>query len=73
VFLDAGSLWNLNKQEPGIAFPAPSFSDMRYNPGFGLRVKLPIIMISADIGFPLNHYSDDKSSYALHLNVGQAF
>jgi outer membrane protein insertion porin family len=72
VFFDMGNLWN---------FQGKSFSDygsllskpgLRYNAGGGLRVHLPIFILSLDVGFKLDKRLAE-SPYAIQFNLGNSF
>jgi len=63
AFLDAGS----------VGFEAaPTFDNLRYGAGFGVRYKLPFGPIRADIAFPLER-RDGDADFQVYVSIGQAF
>ena len=55
LFVDAGNIWLLhsNPYEPGAAFGKNFLSQIAADAGFGLRFNLTVLVLRADIGFPI--------------------
>ncbi|MFC0633316.1 autotransporter assembly complex protein TamA [Brevundimonas balnearis] len=63
VFVEAGS----------VGFDeTPSFDDVRYAAGVGVRYNLPFGPIRADVAFPLDK-RDGDADFQLYISIGQAF
>jgi translocation and assembly module TamA len=62
-FVDAGSVGSAE---------TPSFSDMRYGAGLGLRYLTGIGPLRLDVAVPLNKQSGD-AGYGIYVGLGQAF
>ncbi|MBD3346193.1 MAG: BamA/TamA family outer membrane protein [Chitinivibrionales bacterium] len=73
LFLDAGILKNVQSTSLDQTLSSLSFNDLSFNAGAGLRVKTPLVIIRFEVGHQLDKSLDDKSSYAWHLSVGNAF
>ncbi|MDB6140199.1 MAG: outer membrane protein assembly factor [Verrucomicrobiaceae bacterium] len=66
-FVDAGSLRDASKG--GIT---PSFEDLHYAAGLGLRYRLPFGPLRVDYGVNMNRHENEPSG-ALHIGFGFAF
>jgi outer membrane protein assembly factor BamA len=67
VFADAGNVYEL---------PSDVLSrDLRYSVGFGVHLRLPLGVVRAEVGFPLNRNPDNRheSPAWYHIDVGQFF
>lgn len=86
LFLDAGNIWLLKKDEyrPGGELTLKSFfNDMALGSGVGVRLDMSFIVVRADMGIGLhNPYSTNESGYfnmpfkdslSLHLAIGYPF
>lgn len=86
IFLDAGNVWLLKKDElrPGGELTLKSFvKDMALGTGVGVRLDMDFIVVRADLGIGLhNPYPTDVSGYfnmpfkdslSLHLAIGYPF
>jgi outer membrane protein insertion porin family len=62
VFVDAGNVWKDNSDI--------SLNEIRYSAGTGLRYGTPIGPIRIDFARPVD---DERTSWLIHLSVGQAF
>jgi translocation and assembly module TamA len=63
VFLDGGSVGE---------DATPTFSDVRWAGGFGVRYRLPFGPVRADVAFPFDR-SGGQSTFQLYISIGQAF
>ncbi|MFW5959988.1 MAG: BamA/TamA family outer membrane protein, partial [Chitinivibrionales bacterium] len=72
AFIDAGSLWNLRDPTASAHLKSLNLSDIRYNYGFGLRIKTPLGVIRGDVGFKM-FKKDNENLAAFHIGIGQAF
>lgn len=87
LFMDAGNVWLLKKEEdrPGGEFKLKSFADqIALNTGFGFRYDLELMVLRLDFGIALHApYDTGKSGYynipdfwdgfAWHLAIGYPF
>ncbi|MBR5892331.1 MAG: BamA/TamA family outer membrane protein [Bacteroidaceae bacterium] len=77
VFVDAGNVWLLEKDEsrPGGEFTLRSFAnEIALNTGFGLRYDLDILVLRLDFGIALHApYDTGKSGYYNLPNFGKGF
>lgn len=77
VFIDAGNVWLLEKDEsrPGGEFTLRSFAnEIALNTGFGLRYDLDILVLRLDFGIALHApYDTGKSGYYNLPNFGKGF
>jgi outer membrane protein insertion porin family len=67
VFADAGNVYE---------WPSDVLSrDLRYSAGFGLHLRLPLGVVRAEVGFPLNRNPGNphESPAWYHIDVGQFF
>jgi outer membrane protein insertion porin family len=55
LFADAGNIWLMRPHNdlPGAAFGKNFISQMALDAGFGLRFNLSVLILRADLGFPL--------------------
>ena len=72
VFLDAGNLLDIESASLSEYITTLSHFDIRYNAGFGLRLHLPVIIASTDLGFNLDKRTGE-SLVAIHINMGHSF
>ena len=88
VFLDAGNVWLLNKDEnrPGAEFRFDGFlSQLAVGTGFGLRFDFDFFVLRCDLGFPLrcpymtgsgkwiSNLQELTSGYVFNLAIGYPF
>lgn len=86
VFLDAGNIWLLKKDEqrPGGLLQGKTFlREIALGTGVGLRVDLGMIVVRGDLGYGLHtpysngtpHYFNIafKNAFAFHLAIGYPF
>ncbi|MBD3321414.1 MAG: BamA/TamA family outer membrane protein [Chitinivibrionales bacterium] len=73
LFLDAGTLKNVQSSSIQTTAGAVSLGDLHFNAGAGLRLKTPIIIVRLEAGHQLDKELSDGSSWAWHLSVGNAF
>ncbi|QKX17697.1 autotransporter assembly complex family protein [Microbulbifer sp. YPW1] len=65
LFLDGGNAY---------ADPQPSFDDLYWGVGLGVRYMTSFAPLRFDIAFPLDRRDDlDDSSYQIYVSLGQAF
>ncbi|WP_428818717.1 autotransporter assembly complex protein TamA [Microbulbifer sp. MCCC 1A16149] len=65
LFLDGGNAY---------ADPQPSFNDLYWGVGLGVRYMTSFAPLRFDIAFPLDRRDDlDDSSYQIYVSLGQAF
>lgn len=65
LFLDGGNAY---------ADPQPSFDDLYWGAGLGVRYMTSFAPLRFDIAFPLDRRDDlDDSSYQIYVSLGQAF
>lgn len=65
LFVDGGNAY---------ADPQPSFDDLYWGVGFGVRYMTSFAPLRFDIGFPLDRREGlDDSSYQIYVSLGQAF
>ncbi|WP_105103809.1 autotransporter assembly complex protein TamA [Microbulbifer pacificus] len=65
LFLDGGNAY---------ADPQPSFDDLYWGAGIGVRYMTSFAPLRLDIAFPLDRREDlDDSSYQVYVSLGQAF
>jgi outer membrane protein insertion porin family len=72
VFLDMGNLWNVQGKSFADYSSLLSNPGFRYNAGAGLRVQVPIFLLSLDVGFKVDK-RPGESPYAIQLNLGNSF
>ena len=72
VFFDMGNLWDFQGKTFSDYDSLLSKSGLRYNAGGGIRVHLPIFILSLDIGFKLDK-RQTESPYAIQFNLGNSF
>ena len=55
LFIDAGNIWllNSNKFLPGATFGKNFLNQIAVDSGFGLRFNLTVLILRADMGFPM--------------------
>ncbi|WP_236250385.1 autotransporter assembly complex family protein [Microbulbifer sp. ALW1] len=65
LFVDGGNAY---------ADPQPSFDDLYWGAGFGVRYITSFAPVRFDIGFPLERREDvNDSAYQIYVSLGQAF
>jgi len=72
VFLDAGNLWDIESARLSDYLTTIAKFNIRYNAGFGLRLHLPVVIVSTELGFKLDKHTDE-SLFAFHFNIGHSF
>jgi outer membrane protein insertion porin family len=53
LFADAGNIWNAKPHQPGGTFGPKFLTQLAVDAGFGLRFDATILVLRADLGFPL--------------------
>ncbi len=72
VFFDMGNLWNIQGRSFSDYSSVLSNPGLRYNAGGGIRVHVPIFILSLDVGFKLDK-RPAESPYAIQFNLGNSF
>jgi outer membrane protein insertion porin family len=72
VFLDMGNLWNIEGRSLSDYHSVLSNPGLRYNAGGGIRIHLPIFILSLDLGLKLDK-RPNESPYAIQFNLGNSF
>jgi Outer membrane protein/protective antigen OMA87 len=72
VFFDMGNLWNIQGRSFSDYSSVVTNPGLRYNAGGGIRVHVPIFILSLDIGFKLDR-RPIESPYAVQFNLGNSF
>jgi outer membrane protein insertion porin family len=72
AFLDMGNLWNIEGRSLSDYRPVLTNPGLRYNAGAGIRVHVPIFILSLDVGFKLDK-RPAESPYAIQFNLGNSF
>ena len=72
AFLDMGNLWNIEGRSLSDYRSVLSNPGLRYNAGAGIRVHVPIFILSLDVGFKLDK-RPAESPYAIQFNLGNSF
>lgn len=72
VFFDMGNLWNIQGRSFSDYSSVLSIPDLRYNAGAGIRVHVPVFILSLDLGFKLDK-RPNESLYAIQFNLGNSF
>ena len=65
LFTDGGNVFNRVTEF--------DFTELRGSVGFGVRYRSPIGPVRVDLGFKLDQRDFEKSRFALHFSIGQAF
>ncbi len=72
AFFDMGNLWNIQGTSFGDYRSVFNKPDFRYNAGAGIRIHLPIFILSLDAGFKLDK-RPGEGLYAIQFNLGNSF
>jgi outer membrane protein insertion porin family len=72
AFIDMGNLWDIQGRSLSAYRPVLSKLDFRYNAGAGIRVHVPIFILSLDVGFKLDK-RPAESPFAVQFNLGNSF
>ena len=72
AFLDMGNLWNIEGRSLSDYRSVLTNPGLRYNAGAGIRVHVPIFILSLDAGFKLDK-RPAESPYAVQFNLGNSF